>query len=311
MLLLLLFLSGVTIMLSDFTKLNTFLTVVKEKSFSKASAKLGISQPAVTQQMRYIEDYLDTKVLDRKKNGIRLTKEGEKLLLIAQKLQKSIVVAEQQLLGIINKDINFIFAASKVIGDYILPTVLNEIKTTINNEVTINVSLSQECITSLLDKKADMALIESPIFEEGIIYRDWMEDEIVIFSNQPLPKRVRNEDLQSYRWVCRDHESHTRKLFKEYLDLSGFQDCDTFNVITESSSLTAILQTVLHSSKTDTPTASIASYRALKEYEEDGKLFIARLPKLTMKRTLYIAYLKERKHDAFIDTVLNFLMTVK
>jgi len=298
-------------MLSDFTKLNTFLTVVKEKSFSKASAKLGISQPAVTQQMRYIEDYLDTKVLDRKKNGIRLTKEGEKLLLIAQKLQKSVIVAEQQLVGIINKDINFIFSASKVIGDYILPTVLNEIKNTINNEVSIHVGLSQECISSLLDKKSDMALIESPIFEDGIIYRDWMEDEIVIFSNQPIPKRVKNEDLQSYKWVCRDNESHTRKLFKEYLDLSGFQDCDTFNVVTESSSLTAILQTVLHSSKTDTPTASIASYKALKEYEEDGKLFIARLPKLTMKRTLYIAYLKERKHDAFIDTVLNFLMTIK
>ena len=298
-------------MLSDFTKLNTFLTVVKEKSFSKASAKLGISQPAVTQQMRYIEDYLDTKVLDRKKNGVRLTKEGEKLLLIAQKLQKSLIVAEQQLLGIINKDINFIFSASKVIGDYILPTVLNEIKQAIHNEVSINVALSHDCITSLLDKKVDMALIESPVFEDGIIYRDWMEDEIVIFSNQPLPRRVKNEDLQNYKWVCRDNESHTRKLFKEYLDIAGFQDCDTFNVVTESSSLTAIMQTVLHSSKTDTPTVSIASYRALKEYEEDGKLFIARLPKLTMKRTLYIAYLKERKHDAFIDTVLSFLMTIK
>ncbi|MBI3873964.1 MAG: LysR family transcriptional regulator [Arcobacter sp.] len=298
-------------MLSDFTKLNTFLTVVKEKSFSKASAKLGISQPAVTQQMRYIEDYLDTRVLDRKKNGIRLTKEGEKLFLIAQKLQKSIIVAEQQLLGIINKDINFIFAASKVIGDYILPTVLNEIKHTINNEVNINVALSQECIVSLLDKKVDMALIESPTFEDGIIYRDWMEDEIVIFSNQPLPKRVKDEDLQSYKWVCRDNESHTRKLFKEYLDAAGFHDCDTFNVVTQSSSLTAILQTVLHASKADTPTASIASYRALKEYEDDKKLFIARLPKLTMKRTLYIAYLKERKHDAFIDTVLSYLMTIK
>jgi len=298
-------------MLSDFTKLNTFLTVVKEKSFSKASAKLGISQPAVTQQMRYIEDYLDTKVLDRKKNGVRLTKEGEKLLLIAQKLQKSLIVAEQQLLGIINKDINFIFSASKVIGDYILPTVLNEIKQAIHNEVSINVALSHDCITSLLDKKVDMALIESPVFEDGIIYRDWMEDEIVIFSNQPLPRRVKNEDLQNYKWVCRDNESHTRKLFKEYLDIAGFQDCDTFNVVTESSSLTAIMQTVLHSSKTDTPTVSIASYRALKEYEDDGKLFIARLPKLTMKRTLYIAYLKERKHDAFIDTVLSFLMTIK
>ena len=44
-------------MLRDFAKLETFLTVVREKSFSKASAKLGISQPAVTQQMKFIEDY--------------------------------------------------------------------------------------------------------------------------------------------------------------------------------------------------------------------------------------------------------------
>lgn len=298
-------------MLSNFTKLNTFLTVVKERSFSKASAKLGISQPAVTQQMRYIEDYLDTKILDRKKNGIRLTKEGEQLLAIAQKLAKSITVAEQQLLSIINKNITFVFGTSKVIGDYVLPTVLNEVKAKIDNEVSVNVDFSENCITSLLDKKIDMALIESPVFEDGIIYRDWMEDEIVIFSNQPLPKRVKNEDLQSYKWVCRNPESHTRKLFKEYLEISGFSDCDTFNMITESSSLTAIMQTVLHASTNDVPTCSIASYRALKEYVHDNKLYIARLPKLTMKRTLYIAYLKDRKHDAFIDTVLSYLMTIK
>ncbi|MCK5294224.1 MAG: LysR family transcriptional regulator, partial [Arcobacteraceae bacterium] len=101
------------------------------------------------------------------------------------------------------------------------------------------------------------------------------------------------------------------KLFKEYLEMSGFDDCETFNVITESSSLTTIIQTIIHAPKEDTtPTVSIASYKAIQEYVEDRKLFVTRLPK-QMKRTLYIAYLKERKHDAFIDTVLNFLMTIK
>lgn len=298
-------------MLSDFTKLNTFLTVVKEKSFSKASSKLGISQPAVTQQMRFIEDYLDTKVLDRKKNGIRLTKEGEKLLIIAQKLQKTLNASEQELLDIVNKNITFIFSTSAVIGDYILPTFLNNIRNKIDNEVTIDVGLSHSAIESLLDKKSDMALIESPIFRDGIIYREWMDDEIVIFSNQVIPKRVKNENLQSYKWVCRDPKSHTRRLFKEYLDNLGYDDCDTFNKITESSSLTTILQTVLHSNTSETPTVSIASYRALKAYESEGKVFISRLPKTTMKRTLYIAYLKDRKHDPFIDTVLSYLMTIR
>jgi DNA-binding transcriptional LysR family regulator len=300
-------------MLTDFTKLNTFLTVVKEKSFSKASAKLGISQPAVTQQVRYIEDHLDTQVLDRKKNGIRLTKEGEQFYVIVQKLNKAVLAAEQNILSIINKDLTFVFGTSKVIGDYILPTILNEIKAKINNEVSVDVGLSSQAIVLLLDKKVDMALIESPIFEDGIIYREWMEDEVVIFSNQPLPKKIKNDILLSAKWVCRDQKSHTRMIFKESLEQSGFDDCESFNLVTESSSLTTIMQTVLHAPTDDpsSPTLSIASLRALKSYEEDGKLFISRLPKVTMKRKLYIAYLKERKHDAFIDTVLNYLLTIK
>ena len=120
-------------MVTDFAKMGTFLSVVREKSFSKASAKLGISQPAVTQQIKYIEDYLETKIVERKKNGIRLTKEGEQLLAIALKLEKCISNAEKDLLKIVNKDITFIFSSSFVIGNYILPTFLNDIKQKINN----------------------------------------------------------------------------------------------------------------------------------------------------------------------------------
>ncbi len=298
-------------MLSDFTKLNTFLTVVKEKSFSKASAKLGISQPAVTQQMRFLEDYLGVAIVDRKKNGIRLTKEGEKLLQIAQKIERVIQNSEKELLKIINKDVTFVFGASNAIGNYILPTFLNDIKEKINNDVSVTVSSSAEAIEQLKDKKVDMALIESPIFEDGIIYREWIEDEIVIFSNQKLPRRVKNEDLKTFKWVCRDPNSHTRKVFKEHLDLAGFTDCDSFKVVSEASSPTTIVQTILHSQKDDIPTVSIVSTHVIEDLVKAGILFETRLPNINMKRKLYIAYLKEKKHDPFIDNVISYLMSVK
>ena len=44
-------------MVKDFLKLETFLIVARERSFSKASAKLGISQPAVTQKIKSIERF--------------------------------------------------------------------------------------------------------------------------------------------------------------------------------------------------------------------------------------------------------------
>lgn len=295
-------------MVSDFSKLHTFLIVVREKSFSKASAKLGISQPAVTQQIKFIEDYLDTKIVDRRKNGIRLTKEGEQLLNIALKLEKAVINAEKDILKIMDKDITFVFGASFVIGNYILPKFLNDVKAKINNDVSVKVAVSPNLIDQLKDKKIDMALIESPVFEDGVIYREWMEDEIVIFSNQKIPKRVKDENTLSYKWVCRNRDSHTRQLFKESLDAAGMADCDSFNMISESTSATAIIQTVLHSSKDDVPTCSIVSKNAIEDFVKAGILYEARLPSVQIKRKLYIAYLKERKHDAFIENVVNYLI---
>jgi DNA-binding transcriptional LysR family regulator len=299
-------------MLTDFAKLETFLTVVREKSFSKASAKLGISQPAVTQQMRFIEDYLDTKVVDRKKNGIRLTKEGNMLYAIAQKIERCVNNAEKELLKIMDKDITFVFGASFIIGNYILPKFLTELKENLNNDISVNVAVSHKAIEDLLDKKIDIALVENYIPDENIIYREWMEDEIVIFSNQQLPAKAKPKDLLSYKWVCRNPDSQTRLLFKDSLDKANYPDCDSFNVTSEVTSATTIVQTVLHSSKEDeSPTVSIVSRNAIDSLLKSGALYESRIGNNKMMRKLYIAYRKDRKHDAFIENVVDYLLKQK
>ena len=297
-------------MLKDFAKLQTFLMVIKEKSFSKASAKLGISQPAVTQQIKFIEEYLDTKIVERKKNGILLTKEGEDLYRIAQRLEKSISNSEKELLKIINKEFTFVMGASYAIGNYILPNYLSEIKKRINNEVFMNIALSSEIITQLEDKKIDVALIESPIFRDSIIYREWVEDELVVFSNQPIPKHLKADDLMEFDWICRDENSHTRKITAEVFEEIGVQ-CKDFNVIGVLSSPTAIKETIMHSDKNSVkPLVSIMSRHVIQDEIADGRLFEARIKNYKIERKFYIAYSKERKHDAFVDNVVNYLLSL-
>ena len=297
-------------MLKDFAKLHTFLTVIKEKSFSKASAKLGISQPAVTQQIKFIEDYLDTKIVERKKNGIRLTKEGEDLFRIATRLEKSIASSEKDLLKIINKNFTFIMGASYAIGNYILPSYIGAIKEKIDNEVHLHVGLSGDIIEQLEEKKIDIALIESPIFHDGIIYREWVEDELVIFSNQPIPKNLRKEDMYKFDWICRDENSHTRKLTAEVFEEIGVE-CRSFNVIGVVASPTAIKESILYAPKNGRPTVSVVSRHVIANEIEHGTLFEARIKNYKITRKFYIAYSKERKHDAFIDNVVNFLLSIK
>ncbi len=297
-------------MLKDFVKLETFLTVARERSFSKASAKLGISQPAVTQQIKFVENYLGTKIIERKKNGIKLTAEGDELYKVASTLEKSVHSAEKDILKIINKEITFRLAASFTIGNYVIPgECLNAMGDAIHNDITLTVENSDEIIEALKDRKIDVGLIESFIQDNGMVYREWLEDELVIFSNAPLPKVLKTEDLYDYDWICREEGSHTKRIISDVFEEIGVS-CSNFHVLSEVSNTTAVLQTIKRSKKNEArPVVSIISRHAISDEVQKGELFESRLRGYTMMRKFYIVYSKENKHNAYVDNVVDYIMS--
>jgi len=296
-------------MLKDFVKLETFLTVVRERSFSKASAKLGISQPAVTQQIKFIEKYLACKVIERKKNGIKLTGEGEELYRVAAHLEKEIHSSEKDILKIINKEMTFRLGASYTIGTYVIPgECLNAMSDTINNDVNLSIDVSDAIIQKLKDRKLDVGLIESPIMDNDLIYREWLEDELVVASNVPIPKILKTEELYDYRWICREESSHTRRVVTEVFEELGVS-CKSFNVISEVSNTTAVLQTLKKSKKDpEKPVVTIISKYAISDEVASGQLYEARLRGYTMNRKFFIVYSKENKHNAYVDNVVDYIL---
>jgi len=300
-------------MLKDFIKLETFLTVARERSFSKASAKLGISQPAVTQQIKFIEKYLDTKIIERKKNGIKLTSEGEELYKIVIRIEKSINEAERDLLKIMNKEITFRLGASFTIGNYIIPgECLNTISEIINNDINLSIQESQLIINNIKDRKLDLGLIESPIIDDSLIYREWLEDELVLFSNTPLPKILSTEELYEYRWICRNDGSYTRKVVSEVFEELGVS-CKSFNVLSEVSNTTAVLQTIKRSKTSSelAPVVSIVSKYAIADEVQKGELFESRIRGYKMTRKLFMVYSKENKRNAYVDKVVDYIISGK
>jgi len=296
-------------MLKDFVKLETFLTVARERSFSKASAKLGISQPAVTQQIKFIENYLACKVIERKKNGIKLTPEGEELYKIASRLEKEIHGSERDILKIINKEMTFRLGASYTIGTYVIPgECLNIMSEAISNDVNLSIDVSDAIVSKLKERKLDVGLIESPVMDSDLIYREWLEDELVVASNVPIPKILKTEELYDYRWVCREEASHTRKVVTEVFEELGVS-CSNFNVISEVSNTITVLQTLKKSKKVeDKPVVSIISKHAIADEVAAGELFESRLRGYMMTRKFYIVYSKENKHNAYVDNVVDYIL---
>lgn len=297
-------------MLKDFVKLETFLTTVRERSFSRASAKLGISQPAVTQQIKFLEDYLNTPIIERKKNGIKLTAEGEELYKIIIRLEKAIQSAEIDLLKIINKEMTFRIGASFTIGTYVIPgECLESLRKIVNNDVTLNIALSQDIVNQIKDKKIDIGLIESPIMDNDLIYREWLEDELIVVSNVPIPKVIQTEDLYDFEWICREESSHTRKMVAEVFDDLGV-NCKDFKIRSEVSNTTAVLQGIKKSKKDPVhPVVSIISKYTVADEIQSGQFFEARIRGYEMKRKFYIVYLKENKRNAFIENIVEYILS--
>ncbi|MCF6244736.1 MAG: LysR family transcriptional regulator [Sulfurovum sp.] len=297
-------------MLKDFVKLETFLTVARERSFSKASAKLGISQPAVTQQIKFIEKYLGVKTIERKKNGIRLTNSGDELYKIASDLEKFIHIAEQDVLKIMNKEITFKLGASNIIGTYVIPgQCLNTIGKAINNDIKLTINHSDVIIEKLKDRKLDVGLIEVPITDNDLMSREWLEDELVLVSNMPIPKVLKTEELYDFSWICREEGTHTRRIIADVFEELGVS-CKNFDKLSEVRNTTAVLQTIKKADKnTEKPVVSIVSKYAIEDEVAKGELFEARLRGYTMTRKFYIVYSKENKHNAYVDNVVNFILT--
>ncbi len=299
-------------MLKDFSKIETFLVVARERGFSKASLKLGISQPAVTQQIKYLEDFLDTKLIDRKKNGIKLTSAGEELYKVALELESALVHAENRMLKIINKDITFNLGASFTIGNYILPgECLNTIGKHINNDIKLTIEVSKLIVEGIKDRSIDLGLIEAPIFDENITYRKWLEDELVLFSNTPLPRTVNVEDLYDYRWTCREEGSHTRKIVSEKFQEMGIK-CKEFDVVSEVNSSTALLNTIIRSEKNlEKPIVSIISKYTIMQEVANKRLYQSRIKGLNLNRSLYVIFHKNNKANPFIRSIVDYILSGK
>ncbi len=297
-------------MLKDFSKINTFLTVVREKSFSRASKKLGISQPAVTQQIKLLEDYIKAPIVDRKKNGIGLTKEGKELYKIAQKLERFLNNTEKEVLNIIDKKITFIIGASHSVGKYMVPCFLGNIKEALDNNVSVKLGTSKEILDLLTEKKVDLALVGDVTPNSSVIFREWAEDELVLCSKSELPPYIKKEQLLNYKWLTRDDDSLTYKTIINKLSEHGVE-YEKFDIASEVSSSTAIKQTLLRTpvDESQKPLIAFLSKHAAKDSLEQNDLNIARIKGLKFKTKLYIAYLKDDKQDAFVDRAVNYIMT--
>lgn len=205
-------------------RLKVFHTVARLLSFTKAAEAMHMTQPAVTFQVRQLEEYFNTRLFDRTHNKVSLTSAGEKVSEFAERIfdlytemENSVRDLTGEISGVLT------IGASTTIAEYMLPALLGEFK---NSYPEINLRLkvsNTEGIVSMVEHNViDLGVVEAPVSNKNLVVEVCHEDHLVVVAvpDHELVKRggkVKPADIKRYPFVCREEGSGTREVILQYL----------------------------------------------------------------------------------------------
>ena len=205
-------------------RLQVFHTVARLLSFTKAAETLHMTQPAVTFQIRQLEEHFNTRLFDRTHNRISLTVAGQRVFEYAEKiiaLYGEMDSRVRELTGDVSGIL--IIGASTTIAEYVLPSLLGEFQSRYKDvNVRLSVSNSLGIVHMVENNTVDVGIVESPVTNKNLAVEVCWHDELMFICppGHPFAKKsvVTPQDIASLPFLCREEGSGTREVINEYLE---------------------------------------------------------------------------------------------
>lgn len=219
-------------------RLQVFYTVARLLSFTKAAETLHMTQPAVTFQVRQLEDHFNTRLFDRTHNRVTLTEVGRKAYEYAERifeLYAEMEDAVKEMTGDVSGALTI--GASTTIAEYMLPGLLRSYRDKHPNvNLRLKVSNTEGIVSMVENSMIDLAIVEAPVTNKNLLVEVCRVDQLVVVvpPDHPIAKResISMEELMNYPFICREEGSGTREVIIEYMTKMGL-DRNGLNVCLE------------------------------------------------------------------------------
>jgi DNA-binding transcriptional LysR family regulator len=225
-------------------RLKIFHTVARLLNFTKAAEELHMTQPAVTFQIRQLEEQFNTRLFDRTHNKVTLTDVGKQVYSYSDrilKLYEEMTRNITEMTGDVSGSVTL--GASTTIAEYMLPLLIGEFKNKFP-EVMINLreSNTEDIVSMVENNDIDLGIVEGSVNNKNLVVEECKMDHlVVIMPNDHMlasEKKLRVEDFVSYPFISREHGSGTQEVITNYVEKHG--NGEDLNICFELSSPEAI-----------------------------------------------------------------------
>ncbi|RLA76357.1 MAG: hypothetical protein DRG30_03000 [Epsilonproteobacteria bacterium] len=203
----------------------------------------------------------------------------------------------------------FRLGASYTIGLYILPgKIIDTIYQKVDGTVKLTIGSSAEIVNALQDKQLDLAFIESPDFDNSLVYVEWMNDEMVVCSKKRLPNSLNRDDLNNCQLISREKNSSSRVFIEDFLEAQGLS-YDDFDSISEVDHPTAIIQSIKWSRPSNPITDVAIVSRVAIEYElKYNHLYESSINNTPIIKKYYIVYRENSEQITIIKNICEMIV---
>lgn len=208
-------------------RLQVFHAVARHLSFTKAAEALFMTQPAVTFQIKQLEEHFNMRLFERGHGRISLTSAGEivleyaeKILALSSELDTRLGEMSGQMRG------PLLVGASTTIAEFMLPRILGEFNSLYPQvRARLTVANSEAIENRIAERSLDVGLIEIETKNQNLLSEVCCEDELQVICTPDYPlsgmRSVSPQVLLDYEFVSREQGSGTRDVTDSYFREAG------------------------------------------------------------------------------------------
>ncbi len=270
-------------------RLKVFRVVASHLNFSRAAEELLLTQPAVTQQIKALEEEYGVSLFDRSGGRITLTPSGQALLPYAEKLKEISDDAYAAVAGTTGKLAGQLaLGASQTIGQYLLPNVVaGFLRENPRISITAVSGNTDTILESLVAHRIQLALVEGPAMRKDIHMEPFMEDQMVFVvpaSHEWADHEIDTALLKEAPLLMREFGSGSRRVVESALAQAGLKkkDLKTRMELDSTEGLLSAVEAGLG--------VTFVSRWAVRNQLALGTLKLARVRGLKLSRMFSIAY---------------------
>jgi DNA-binding transcriptional LysR family regulator len=289
----------------DTRQLAAFCEVVERRSFSDAASRLGVTQPAVSQQVRALEQRLGTQLLDRSgrrveptEAGLRLYRGAQRLLALEEQLLEELGQPEGPLRGTLE------IGASTGPAAIVLPLLLCEFQRG-NPEVRVELSVSdtQSVVELVADRRLELGIVGAARRHRSVAFEPFFRDEVILVCPPGHPfagRSVELDELAKGPMILMQQGAGVRQMLEDELRKGGrrLRDLEV--------PLELGLQESVRSAVQAGYGVSFISRRAVEPDLAAGTLAEARVRGLDLAREIWIARAAGRAGSAAAQAFVAF-----